>query len=601
MNRFDKKIVLGLLALLCCMADGHAQFAMQNVLGRNRQSLNGKWAVLTDIMDMGVQKRWGNPVENSDLLQLNELQYEGGATLSVPGDWNSQEPEFFYYEAPIWYQRSFYHTKGREGERHFLHFAAVANHAMVYLNGVKLGEHHGGFTPFQFEVTDLLKSGKNGVVVRVDNRRGVNTIPALTFDWWNYGGITRDVDLITTPQTYIKEYWVRLKKGTLDRIIVDVELDGANCKGEYITLNIAGTEVEKRLKTDAKGHASVELKADLELWSPQHPKLYDVTLATSTDKVEDRIGFRSFTVKGADILLNGEPIFLRGINIHEEIARDRRRSIDLNDAQYLCNEAQALGCNFIRLSHYPHNEYMVRLCEERGMIMWEEIPVWQSINFADTTVCNHITQMMQEMIHRDKNRCGIAIWSISNETHPVAKNRNEFLIALANKCREWDDTRAVSSAIDKIFYPKNDSSRLVLQDPLAQHLDIIGINKYMGWYQKWLDKPENTQWETIAEKPVIISEFGAEAIYANYGDGENLNSWSEDYMSQAYKDNLRSFDQIPNLRGTAPWILFDFRSPRRAHAMYQQGWNRKGLISPEGKRKRAWYIMREYYKGSTKN
>ncbi len=594
MKSIIEKIVLAVALLIMSVSSVASQEAMQNVMGRDCHSLNGRWAVLPDIMDMGISKSWGNPVESSDLLKLNELQYGGGETLAVPSDWNSQRDEYFYYESPMWYQRTFYYTPSSD-KREFLHFGAVANHAIVYLNGTKLGEHHGAFTPFQFEVTDILKEGENSVVVRVDNRRSKSTIPALSFDWWNYGGITRDVDIISTPKTYIKDYWVRLKRGSMDRVVVDVELDGEHRAGIAVNIKINGTKINKRLKTDDEGRSSIEFGADLDLWSPASPKLYDITIESEEDRVEDKIGFRSFEVRGADILLNGEPIFLCGINIHEEIARDRRRSTNLDDAEFLSEQALALGCNFIRLSHYPHNEYMVRLCEQKGIIMWEEIPVWQGIDFADAEVCQKITTMMHEMISRDKNRCAISIWSVSNETYPNAKNRTEFLTSLIEQCRQWDDTRAISSALDGIRYIAGDDTKLVLQDPLAEHLDIIGINKYMGWYQKWLDKPENTEWVTIEDKPVIISEFGAEAVYANYGDGENLNSWSEDYMSQAYRDDLTSFEGIPNLRGTAPWILFDFRSPRRAHAMYQQGWNRKGLLSPEGNRKQAWYIMRDYY------
>lgn len=116
----------------------------------------------------------------------------------------------------------------------------------------------------------------------------------------------------------------------------------------------------------------------------------------------------------------------------------------------------------------------------------------------------------------------------------------------------------------------------------------------------WKEEPAKSRWITRENKPVIISEFGAEAIYANYGDGENINSWSEDFMKKAYLDNLSSFENIPNYRGCSPWILFDFRSPRRSHAMYQQGWNRKGLISPEGNRKQAWYVMRDYFQTKVK-
>ncbi len=596
MKNLTKKLLgLAVLTMTCLtFASANNNLAMQNVMNRERMSLNGKWATLPDIMEVGAKANWGNPKPPTDKLKLQELQYDGGMTLDVPGDWNSQNPEFVYFESYMWYKRSFYFTPNGE-KRNFLHFAAVANHANVYLNGELLGKHHGGFTPFQFEVTDRLKNGENIVVVRVDNIRGKNTIPALKFDWWNYGGITRDVDLISTPKTFIEDYWVRLAKGSTTKVLVDVELNGADKADQEVEVTIAGTKISKKIKTDANGVAKVEFDAKLELWSPDSPKLYDIIVESASDKVEDRVGFRSIETQGADILLNGKPIFLKGINIHEEIARDRRRSINKHDAEYLIGQAEALGCNFIRLSHYPQNEAMVKLCEERGIMMWEEIPVWQDINFRDKDVCDAATKMMHEMVERDKNRCGIIIWSVSNETFPY-KERNEYLYGLIEKCRTWDDTRMISAAIDKIRFMTKESTDLEMFDPLADHLDIIGINKYMGWYEKWRKDPKDTKWISRDNKPVIISEFGAEAIYANYGDGDNLNSWSEEYMSKAYRDDLASFDNIPNLRGTAPWILFDFRSPRRAHAMYQQGWNRKGLLSPEGNRKQAWYIMRDYYK-----
>ena len=121
--------------------------------------------------------------------------------------------------------------------------------------------------------------------------------------------------------------------------------------------------------------------------------------------------------------------------------------------------------------------------------MWEEIPIWQSINFKNSAVCDDITYMMKEMMHRDKNRCGIVIWAVSNETLPRIKERNDYLIKLVKQCKTWDNTRAISAATNALFYDETDSTKLVLQDPLADYLDIVGVNKYMGWYLKWKDAP----------------------------------------------------------------------------------------------------------------
>lgn len=594
MTKTIKLFTTALLLTICNIALAQPT-AMQNVMGRQRESLNGKWYAITDQMDIGLKARWGAPKTERNTTSLRELYYEGGMTLDVPGDWNSQNPEFVYYEAPMWYKRNFNYSV-QDNTRQFLHFAAVCTDAMVYLNGELLGSHKGGFTPFQFEVTGKLLEGGNNVVVRVDNTRSADNIPALGFDWWNYGGITRDVDIITTPKTYIEDYWLRLAKGSTEQMEIDVKLNGKECANTEVVVAIPDMKFKKKLRTDATGAAKLSVKvSDIDLWSPENPHLYNVVVESDDDQVEDQIGFRSLVVDGCDILLNGKSIFLRGINIHEEIAIDRRRSIDEADAEFLTNEALALGCNFVRLSHYPHNEYMVKMCERKGLMMWEEIPVWQSINFKSKEVCQNGINMMHEMVARDKNRCGIIIWSISNETHKGDKSRNEFLAAQADRVREWDDTRAVSSALHGHAYKGDDYSKLVLEDPLMEHLDIIGVNKYMGWYDLWKGDPAKTEFVTLPNKPMIISEFGAEAIYANYGDGENLNAWSEDYMKKAYEDDLKAFENTPNFRGSAPWILFDFRSPRRAHAMYQQGWNRKGLISPEGNRKEAWKVMHDYY------
>ncbi len=595
-----KNILVAAIATIAALSPIAAQpSAMQNVMARDKMSLNGKWHAITDQMDIGMKKKWYAPTTDRNTESLRELYYEGGMTLNVPGDWNSQNPEFVYYEAPMWYKRNFNYSAA-PNTRQFLHFGAVCTNSMIYLNGELLGAHKGGFTPFQFEVTGKLNEGQNHIVVRVDNTRRVDNIPAMGFDWWNYGGITRDVDIVSTSETFIEDYWVRLSKGSMEQVEIDVQLDGAEKAGKEVVVTIPEAKIKKKLKTDAEGFATVAFDADLELWSPENPRLYDVVVESGVERVEDEIGFRSLVVDGCDILLNGESIFLRGINIHEEIARDRRRSVDGDDAEFLTNEALALGCNFIRLSHYPHNEYMVKMCERKGLMMWEEIPLWQGIDFADPDVCNRATNMMHEMVERDKNRCGIIMWSISNETHIGAKNRTTFLSGLADKVREWDDTRAVASALNGPKYLNGDYTKLVLEDDLMKSLDIIGINKYMGWYDAWMADPAKTQFVTMDNKPMIISEFGAEAIYGNYGDGENLNAWSEDYMKSAYEDDLAAFENTPNYRGSSPWILFDFRSPRRSHAMYQQGWNRKGLISPEGNRKEAWHVMHDYYQSKTK-
>lgn len=575
----------------------NGQNAMQNVLNRNKKSLNGKWNVLVDPMNIGIKKHWGVLKLPKDKSTLYELRFEGGMMLNVPGDWNSQRPQFEYYEGAMWYKKDFY-IKKQKDKRTFIHFGAVCMHSIVYLNGKEIGKHSGGWSPFQYEITDKIKEGKNYVIVRVDNVRSINTIPCMNFDWWNYGGITRDVDIITTPKTFIQDYWIRLKKGDKSKILVDILLNGKDKANQEIKLSIPDAKIHKKLKTNQKGIATLAITAKhLKLWETKEPFLYNIELSSKLDKINDKIGFRDFQVKGSNIYLNDKSIFLRGINIHEEIAMYKRRSVNKEDAEYLTNQAKDLHCNFIRLSHYPQNEYMIRLCEEKGFMMWEEIPLWQGINFSNPSVCKLARNMMKEMICRDKNRCGIVMWSIANETFASNQARCKYLIQTAKAVKSWDNTRALTSALNGIHLKKTENGyENQLIDPLKEYLDIVSLNKYMGWYNKWPCPPEDLKWVISNDKPIIFSEFGAGAVYGIQGDTTDINKWTEGYQAQTYKNDIKSFETIPNYRGSNPWILFDFRSPRRANAQYQQGWNRKGLISPNGDRKEAWYIMRKYYK-----
>ncbi len=570
--------------------------AMQNVMGRERVSLNGCWAFIPDVNDLGVGQKWYQEVDHSTTAKFVEVNFSGESFLTVPGDWNSQRPELLYFESTMWYQRKFEFKSKSSSDRHFLHFGAVCNDAIVYLNGELLGKHRGGYTPFQFEVTSKLRDGENQVTVRVDNRRSETTLPGMVYDWWNYGGITRDVDIVTTPATYIEDYWVRLERGSLKRVVADVQLNGADKAGKEVRVSLKGTKISKKIKTDESGRASVSFDTNLKLWSPESPTLYDVVIESEEDRVEDRIGFRCFEVRGTELYLNNKPIFLKGVNLHEEIPHERRRAVDSADSEYLLSAVKELGCNFVRLTHYSPNEYMVRMCDEMGLMVWEEIPTWGShLDFSNVELQRNATTMMEEMIERDKNRCGIIIWSVANETKAWDKSRNEFLTKLINQCRAWDNTRAISSATNTSKYLEGDNKNLVLVDPLADVVDIIAVNKYLGWYGSWGAAPEESQWITRDNKPMIVSEFGAGALYGNHEHTDNVNFFSEEYMADIYRKSLRFYENIPNYCGVTPWVMFDFRSTRRSNVKYQDGWNRKGLLSPYGEKKQAWYVMREYY------
>ena len=590
-----KLVYLFLLLWLCCnqVQIARAQFAMTNVYGRKYVLLNGKWDVIIDPYLHGHKDSIYKDKPLKSKSDFKEYAFEGGVRLNVPGDWNSQYPELKYYEGTVWYARHF-SIKRSSDENVFLYFGAVNYQCTVYLNGTKVGGHEGGFTPFQINITDRIVSGDNFLVLEVNNYRNKDAIPALLYDWWNYGGITRDVMIVKTPQLYIDHYFIQLDKYKLDLVHVKVQLSEKRIN-ENIRITIPALNVLRQLSTDSTGMAQASIKVKrLQRWSPQTPQLYLVQLATRSDTIKEELGFRNLYVKGKQIYLNGSPVFMKGISFHEEIAQRQGRAFSQQDAVALLSEAKALGANLIRLAHYPQNEYIVRLAEKMGFMLWEEIPLWQNIDFTSKVTLQKALTMHSEMIMRDRNRCALTFWGIANETSP-SKSRNSFLKEIINNYQKTDTTRLLTAAFDKVKW-NGDTQTFELEDTLTEYLDVISINKYMGWYHPWPIKPSEISWNICPDKPLFISEFGGEALYGQSGDATVASSWSEEYQEQLYKDNLEMFISIPNLTGIAPWILFDFRSPYRFHPLNQNGWNRKGLISDQGYRKKAWYVINEFYK-----
>lgn len=574
----------------------YAQSAMINVSARHCTNLNGKWQVIIDPAGAGDWRQVWKEKKPEKKTDFFEYSFEGGPVFNVPGDFNSQMTELKYFEGTVWYKKSFDYNPDKN-KRLFLHFGAVNYLADVYLNGNLLGKHEGGFTPFQFEITNSVHNGGNSIVVRVNNQRLKDGIPGLGFDWFNYGGITRDVNLVETDNSFISDYFIQLKKHSFNEVQGWVKLNGAHSR-QNVEIKIPELKIVYKSKSDDTGLAEVKFSSGFDLWSPENPRLYKIIIQCETDTIVDNIGFRSIEAKGSKILLNGEPVFLKGINIHEENPFRAARAFSESDASILLTWAKELGCNMVRLAHYPHNEYMIRLAEKMGIMVWDEIPVYQQVEFSTPGVSNKMDLMMREMINRDKNRCGVIVWSLSNETSP-SPSRDRALVNISDKCRQLDSTRLITSVINDQHYNNN---AINVWDTLYRHFDIISLNEYLGWYVPWQGRPEDVKWNFVCkDKPIVISEFGGEALYGNNkGPKDEAASWSEEYQEQIFKDQVEMLKAIPDLCGTFPWLLVDYRSPGRMHPVYQNGWNRKGLLSDHGDKKKAWYILKAYYE-STKN
>ena len=578
-----------------------ASTLITNVPGRTTISLNGAWHAIVDPFDNGRSGffRDEKPRSKGDRV---EYSFDASPVLNVPGDWNTQREQLMFYEGPVWYRREFNYHK-RANERVFVYFGAVNYQATVYLNGEKLGAHEGGFTAFDFETTSILRDGENVLIVEVNNARRADGIPALKFDWWNYGGITRDVMLVEVPATFIQDYSIQLDRGSNHEASGWVQFNGPLIKHE-VTIQIPEAGIEIKTLTTPTGYAAFHFDTNiamcrtkpkgkcesLQLWSPDHPKLYHVIVSGEGDSVADDIGFRTIEVQGANILLNGKPIFLRGVSMHEEAPFREGRAFSAEDAQTLLGWVKELGCNFVRFAHYPHNENEIRLADRLGLMVWSEIPVYWDIDWSNPATLANAEAQLRDEIARDHNRAAVILWSVANET-PVKPERLVFLTQLVKDARDLDSTRLITSAMNPT---ENTGDERTLNDPLGDVLDVVGLNEYLGWYGGRPEDADRMQWKTKWTKPLIVSEFGGGAVFGRRGDADEV--WTEEYQENVYQHQLGMVERMPNLAGMTPWVLMDFRSPLRMLPGVQDYHNRKGLISNRGQRKLAFYTLQKFYK-----
>ncbi|MDB2622507.1 beta-glucuronidase [Flavobacteriales bacterium] len=584
---------------------------IQNVYNRSTTSLNGDWHYIIDPYENGFYSYRGHSFDEEAELKGEpgtgayftntiaknkteriEYNFSMQPTLEVPGSWTTQVEELKWYEGTIWYQRNFDYTP-KDNSRVFLYFAAVNYESHVYVNGKKAGSHIGGFTPFNFDVTDLLVQGENFIVVKVDNTRKKEAVPTVNTDWWNHGGITRDVMLVELPENYLQDYKFELEDENSPSIKGFIKFAGRD-KEQEVTVKIPELEIENIITTNKDGIAHFNLTPKkIKLWEPDNPHLYTVELITSDEKVSERIGFRTIQVNDSDILLNGKKVFLRGICMHEENPITGKRNYTHEDAELMLGWAKELNANFVRLAHYPHNEYVHKLADELGILIWEELPVYWTIDWTNQSTFENAKNQLLEAIFRNKNRASVIIWSIANET-PVNENRNNFLKELISVTRTTDSTRLISAAMEVHLEFVENNRVKVIGDPLGEFVDIISFNQYHGWYGGNIDDFPNINWRLDYNKPVFVSEWGAGAKYGFHADKQTI--WSEEYQAHLYTKTLEGIDRIPNLVGFSPWILSDFKSPRRPLTNIQDMWNRKGLIAEGGHKKKAFFVLQDYYK-----
>ena len=634
-------------AVLSVDAPSPSSQVMGWIDSRNTRSLNGSWKFLVDPMQVGTPGSlfggWATSRTPEDEYQLLEYSYADAADVRVPGDFNTQFDELLYYRDTVWYQRYFDVEQVEEGRYH-LWFGGANYKTTIYLNGRAIAHQSGGYVPFSVDITEHLLSEDNDLVIQVNNRLDKDTVPTERTDWWPYGGLTRDVMLVHTPDAYIVNASVQLEdRSTISGKVITAGMD----RGEEIVISLPQINVQAKAEIDESGTARFRFAANVDLWSPSNPKLYDVQVASAADQIHDRIGFRTIEVQGTRILLNGSRIRFKGISTHEEpIGRDGA-AYSRADIEALFTEAKKLGVNFVRAAHYPYSRYAAQVADEMGLLLWEEVPIYWNINWQNPETLRIARDQIARLVQRDWNRASVVVWSVANET-TYSEPRMTFLNRLIQDVRELDDSRLVSAALlgdtrrelqhvvtylaangldsdipsdkEKLIFqhvlnaageyaPKpNSQFDLVITDPLGDLVDLVSYNEYFGWYysrfiadqtgvsertirQLMLELMPSVTLSSAFDKPMFISEFGAGAKAGMRGEGV----WTEDYQAKVYGAQFKMISNSPQVQGMTPWILKDFRAMLRSLGGVQDFRNRKGLIDENGRRKRAFYVLRDFY------
>ncbi len=552
--------------------------------GRGVEPLDGPWRFALDLFDEGLRQRWFADDPSPPDTWTTPRDYDGGdwQTVPVPSSFNLLKPEWTYFEGSVWYTRDIAPTLA-PGERFMLRVGAANYRARVFLNGAFLGGHRGGSTPFFVELGPHLRDGPNRLQIQVENRRAPDRVPMTHFDWFNYGGLHREVALVRLPPVFVRAFEVALVPGSgFSRVAVRIALSEPVDLEAHLAIDGLGAWTIPIVA----GEGQTVIDAAPELWRPDRPRLYDCRLTTGEDTVADRVGFREIRTEGRAILLNGEPIWLKGVCCHEDDVA-LGRSTDDRDIRRRLTHAQELGANAIRLAHYPHHERVAELADEMGLLLIAEIPVYWAIDFANPDTLADAQAQLSELIRRDHNRASVIAWSIGNENADTDA-RLAFLSHLAQTARALDTTRLVTAAclIDRKTFS--------IADRLTAVVDVIGLNEYFGWYEPDFDGLVRLLANSAPDKPVVISETGADAVTGFAGEPGRL--FSEAHQAHVHARQLEIVADVPYIAGYFPWLLYDFRSERRQTEL-QRGYNLKGLIDRnKTDKKAAFHVIAAAYR-----
>ena len=522
---------------------------------RSQMLLDGAWRFNIDRHEIGEKNSWQSPA----FADQNWGEYP------VPGSWDAYLPELFGYSGIGWFRRSFTIRPAWQGQKIHLRFEGANYATTVWLNGKPVGSHSGGFDPFEFDVTGLVEwDAPNTLSVKVDNWPKINRVPNSYAGWWNYGGIYRSVVLKALPEVRIADVFVH-SAPVVDGQPLVVTLDLLNEGDRAVVISPRGKVNWDGLALELTGPAnlhlepgekmSVELSAQLpqpQLWSPESPNLYDLQLDLFSgrkllDRSVLRFGVRKFEARGKQLLLNNQPIYLTGFDRHEEYYGTGR--VDpLNQLYDDLEWVRHLGGNMVRM-HYQAHPDLYDLADEMGLMLFAEIPAWQIgvkdiKEWENPEVWQATETMLRTLVHDLKNHPSVVIWSVGNECATDKPESRPLIKHLADTVRSLDTSRPVAMVG---MYGE--------RDLFFDLVDLPCMNTYSFHDQAGLRSKIEKILAKIGDKPLLVTEFGAEAMRELHGD----NYGTEEEQASILTDHWQVFQEYrQSIPGALIWSLADY-------------------------------------------
>jgi len=579
---------------------------------RQMIDLSGFWWFQLDRDNMGEKNEWFNGLPSA-------------RTIAVPCSWNDLYDDASDYLGTAWYLRESWIPANWKGQRIFAYFGSVNYAASVWLNGQRIGSHEGGHLPFAYDVTPhVVWDSPNVLAVSVENIQTptrvppagrqvgpLTSYPATAYDFFPYAGIQRQVMFLAVPAVHIEDVTVVTAIEGNDGVVRVQAVASGNWNGTgKLRLISDSGNLESELSFNG-GHAEATIRvAGARFWNPATPYLYPLHISLvdgnkTTDSYSFEIGIRTIEVRGDQLLLNGQPIFLKGFSKHEDFpvnGRGLNIPLVVRDGVLM----KWVGANSYRTSHYPYSEEAMQLADREGFLIIDEIPA-VGLTFHDSPedIQKRLSQCVVDidrLIARDKNHPSVIMWSIANE--PSA---GDPLLALLGHA----DPKAVAAGSE--FFTKvmararqQDSTRPVTlagaQGAPAEWLglaDVVCINRYYGWYALGgqLDSVEAVLAKELDDlyqqlgKPIIITECGTDTLAGNHSITPEM--WTEEYQVEFLRRYLEVIAKRPFMAGIHVWNFADFKTAQTF--LRVGGMNLKGIFTRDRRPKMAAHFLRSQW------